>query len=330
MNSRRIYNCRLLFAIVAALATAVAQAQTPVWRPAKPIEIISPSAPGGSTDAMARTIQKIMQLGERNLVPLNVVNKAGGNQTVALAYMNQRTGDAHYITVANATLNTNFITGISDQRHTDYTPLALLSSEYTVFTVAAASPLKRFADAAAQLKKAPESLPIGITTRGGTNHVVLCLAARALGVDIRQLKVVSFRSNGESMTALLGGHLQMVVSTVAASIEQVRGGNARFLAIAAPRRMGGTLAGTPTLREEGVDVAKPNWRALVGPRRLDAAQIAWWEQALRRMSASEEWKKSLESEYWFDSFAVGAELARFIENEFTEDKAILSDLGMAK
>ena len=47
-------------------------------------------------------------------------------------------------------------------------------------SVAAGSPLKRFADAAAQLRKAPETLPIGITTRGGTNHVVLCLAARAL------------------------------------------------------------------------------------------------------------------------------------------------------
>jgi putative tricarboxylic transport membrane protein len=180
------------------------------------------------------------------------------------------------------------------------------------------------------LKKAPESLPIGITTRGGTNHVVLCLAARALGVEIKQLKVVSFRSNAESMTALLGGHLQMVVSTVAASIEQVRGGNARFLAIGAPRRMGGTLASTPTLREEGINVAKANWRALVGPRRLDAAQIAWWEQSLRRMSAAEAWKKSLEAEYWFDSFAVGGEVARFLDNEFAEDKAVLADLGMAK
>jgi len=330
VNSSRKSDAGVYLALGLAIATAGAHGQTPAWRPSKAIEIISPSAPGGSTDAMARTIQKVMQLGERNKVPLNVVNKAGGNQTVALAYMNQRAGDAHYVTVASAALNTNFITGISDQRHTDYTPLALLSNEYTVFTVAAGSPLKRFADAAAQLKKAPESLPIGITTRGGTNHVVLCLAARALGVEIKQLKVVSFRSNGESMTALLGGHLQMVASTVAASIEQVRGGNARFLAIAAPRRMSGGLANTPTLREEGIDVAKPNWRVLVGPRRLDAAQIAWWEQALKRMNASEEWKKTLESEYWFDSFTVGAELARFIENEFIEDKSVLGDLGMAK
>ena len=130
------------------------------------------------------------------------------------------------------------------------------------------------------------------------------------------------------MTALLGGHLQMVVSTVAASIEQVRGGNARFLAIASPRRMTGTLANTPTLREEGVNV--PNWRAVVGAKKLDAAQVAWWEQALRRLSTSDEWKKSLETEYWSDSFAAGGELARFLEGEFIEDKAVLADLGLAK
>jgi putative tricarboxylic transport membrane protein len=328
VNSLR--SCRAAFLAAALAAGASVCAQAPAWRPVKPVEIISPSSPGGSTDAMARTLQKLLQAGERDIPPLNVVNKSGGNQTVALAYMNQHAGDGHYVTVANATLNTNFITGISDLRYFDVTPIALLSSEYTVFTVAAASPLRRFADAAAQLKKAPESLPIGITTRGGTNHVVLCLAARALGVEIKQLKVVSFRSNAESMTALLGGHLQMVVSTVAASIEQVRGGNARFLAIGAPRRMAGTLANTPTLREEGINVAKPNWRAIVGAKRLDAAQIAWWEQALRRMSAGEAWKKSLDAEYWSDSFAAGGELTRFLENEFSEDKAVLADLGLAR
>ena len=97
-----------------------------------------------------------------------------------------------------------------------------------------------------------------------------------------------------------------------------------------PKSAGGLDNQTDEGAGKGIDVAKPNWRVLVGPRRLDAAQIAWWEQALKRMNASEEWKKTLESEYWFDSFTVGAELARFIENEFIEDKSVLGDLGMAK
>jgi putative tricarboxylic transport membrane protein len=102
VNSSRRSDRVAYFPLWLALCAAVAQAQAPApaWRPGKPIEIISPSAPGGSTDAMARTIQKVMQQAERNPVPLNVINKAGGNQTVAMAYLNQHAGDAHYVTVA--------------------------------------------------------------------------------------------------------------------------------------------------------------------------------------------------------------------------------------
>ena len=304
------------------------QAQT--WRPSRPVEIISPSSPGGSTDTTARTIQRIMQQEDRNLAPLTVVNKAGGNQAVAIAYLNQHAGDAHYVAIANPSLNSNYLTGISDSRYTDVTPLALLSSEYTVFTVPAASSIKRIADLAVILKKAPESVAIGITTRGGANHLVLCLAARALGVEIKKLKVVSFKSNGESITALLGGHIQMVVSTVAASIDQVAIGSARFIAVGSPQRLTGALANTPTLREQGVDVTKANWRLVIGAKKLGAPEIAYWEEALGRMSKSADWRVALEKEYWTDSFTIGRELKAFLEGEYAVDKALLSELGLTK
>jgi putative tricarboxylic transport membrane protein len=316
-------------ALCAAFPGAAAHGET-LWRPSKPIEIISPSAPGGSTDTTARVIQTIMQQHRLANVPLAVVNKAGGNQTVAIAYLNQHMGDGHYFAIASPALNANYLTGVSDLRYLDVTPLALLSSEYTVFTVAAQSPIKRMADLAEQLKNAPDSIAIGMTTRGGTNHVVLCLAAKAMGVDVKQLKAVSFKSNGESITALLGRHIQMVVSTVAASIEQVMSNNARYLAIGSPRRMTGSLASTPTLREQGIDVVKANWRLAAGPKQLSAAEIAYWEDALRRMTRSADWRKALDDEYWADSFTTGAELTKFLESEFAEDKKVLGELGLGK
>lgn len=325
-----VYRIAWCIACAAGLLADGAQVQAQSWRPSKPVEIISPSSPGGSTDTTARTIQRIMQQEDRGMVPITVVNKAGGNQAVAIAYLNQHAGDAHYVAIANPSLNSNFLTGISDSRYLDVTALALLSSEYTVFTVPAASPIKRIADLAAILKKAPESVAIGITTRGGANHLVLCLAARALGVDVRKLKVVSFKSNGESMTALLGGHIQMVVSTVAASIDQVTIGTARFIAVGSPQRLGGSLANTPTLREQGIDVTKANWRIVVGARKLGAPEIAYWQEALRRMSRSADWREALDKEYWIDSFMVGRELSAFLESEYAVDKTLLSELGLTK
>ncbi len=317
-------------ACAAAFLSEAAQVQAQIWKPSKPVEIISPSSPGGSTDTTARTMQRIMQQEDRGMVPLTVVNKAGGNQAVAIAYLNQHAGDAHYVAIANPSLNSNFLTGISDSRYLDVTALALLSSEYTVFTVPAASPVKRFADLAALLKKTPESVAIGITTRGGANHLVLCLAARAIGVDVRKLKIVSFKSNGESITALLGGHIHLVVSTVAASIDQVTIGTARFIAVGSPQRLGGLLANTPTLREQGIDVTKANWRVVVGAKKLGTPEIAYWEGALRRMSRSAAWREALEKEYWTDSFMAGRELRAFLESEYAVDKALLSELGLTK
>ena len=300
------------------------------WVPQKAVEIIAPSAPGGSTDATARTIQKILQNRNRVAVPVSVVNKPGGNQALALAYLNQHAGDAHYMVIANPTLHSNYISGISQLGYAEVTPIALLSSEYTVFTVRSDSPIGNLSQLAERLKKNPESIAIGITTRGGTNHIVLCLMASNVGVDIRQLKVVAFKSNAESMTALLGGHLQLVASTVAAVVEQVRTGNARFLAIASPQRMTGVLANTPTLRENGINVVKNNWRAIVGAKTLTTAQVNYWENTFANMVKTDDWRKALEAEFWEDSFTSGPRLLKFLEKEYTEDKSVLTALGMVR
>ncbi len=331
-NSRRRDIGLVLGVFAAAIPICVAttgHCQTG-WIPQKAVELIAPSAPGGSTDATARTIQKILQRGNRVAAPVSVVNKPGGNQALALAYLNQHPGDAHYMVIANPTLNSNYLTGISSLRYVDLTPIALLSSEYTVFTVKADSPIGNMSDLAERLKSKPESIAVGITTHGGTNHIVLCLMANAVGVDIKRLKVVAFKSNAESMTALLGGHLQLVASTVAAAIEQVRMGNARFLAIASPQRTTGVLANTPTLRENGLNVAKTNWRVVIGAKTLTAVQVAYWEDTFAYMVKTDDWRKALEAQFWENSFTISQGLLKFLENEYTEDRAVLTGLGMVK
>src|SRR5438270_4622824 len=82
-------------------------AQAPAWRPDKAVELIASSAPGGSNDKTARVLQKILQDDKLIAVPVSVVNKPGGNQTLARAYLNQHPGDAHFFDIANPTLISN-------------------------------------------------------------------------------------------------------------------------------------------------------------------------------------------------------------------------------
>lgn len=312
------------------IGAATACAQMPAWQPDRTIELVAASGAGGGTDRLARTIQKIFEEQRLAPVPVTVVNKPGGNQTIARAYLNQHSGDAHYVEISNPTLLSNSITGLTEQRHTDFTPIALLIDEYTVFTVAAGAPVGGGRDLIEGLKKDPMSISIGITTRGGANHIALISAFKASGTDTRNLKIVSFRSNAESATALLGGHIQLVASSVAPVMPHVLSGKVRIIAVSSPRRLGGPLAGVPTWREQGVDIVNSNWRGIIGPKGLAPAQIAFWEQAVSRLVSSEYWKEGLRANYWESHYLPGSEFGKFLDAEYGKMKEALAEVGLVK
>jgi len=320
----------LSFIALAAACVFSGAAHAQGWKPEKPIEIIAASGPGGSTDKLARTIQRIIQ--EEKLVPVavSVVNKPGGNQTLARAYLNQHAGDAHYIDLGNPTLIANQVMGLTPQRYGDFTPIAVLLDEYTVFSVRADSPHKTGSALLKQLAQHPDSVSIGVTTRGGANHVALALAAKAAGADVKRLKIVSFKSNAESMTALLGGHIDLVASSASPAMGHFQQGRIRIVAISSPKRMTGALSQVATWQEQGVAAVNSNWRALVGPRGLSAAQIAYWEEVASQMAKSEAWKKELASNFWEQNLLRGQALRDFLEAENKEAKDVLGELGLAK
>src|SRR4029453_2185833 len=285
---------QLLIALVMAAATLAgspALAQQGGWKPNKPVEIVGGVSAGGGIARMARVLQKIRQ--ERHLVemPVNVVNKPGGGGTIAQAYLQQRAADAHYFEITATSLLTNHITGRSASSHKDYTPIALLSDEYIGFLVKEDSPLRTGKDLLGAFKSATDSLPIGIATAAGnTNHIAAGRAARSAGGDVKKLKVVVFGSGGEAMTALLGGHVGLVATPAANPLPHPQAGRMRMLAVAAPHRLEGPLPIIPTWKEQGADVVVANWRPVIGPKGLAAAQVAFWEAAFARITQTEEWK----------------------------------------
>jgi len=275
-------------------------------------------------------VQKIVQGEKLASVPVNTVNRVGGNQTLSRVYVNQHPGDAHFLHVDNPTVIANHITGITPLHHGDFSPIALLVSEYTVFTVKPDSPLRNARDLVEQLKKDPDSVGVGVSNRGGTNHLALSLLAKSAGVDPKKLKVIVFKSNTESATAVMGGHLQMSASAMTSIVSHVAAGRMRIIAVGAPQRSTGLLAGVPTLREQGYDISLANWRAISGPKGLTPAQIAYWEDALAKVVATDDWRKALEAQYWDPSFLGSQAFARYLDNEYAVTKTLLTELGLAK
>lgn len=300
------------------------------WQPSRSIEIVVPTAAGGSNDVIARVVQKIVQGEKLAGVPVNAVNRVGGNQTLSRVYVNQHPGDAHFLHVDNPTVIANHITGITAMHHGEFSPIALLVSEYTVLTVKADSPLRNARDLVEQLKRDPDSVGVGVSNRGGTNHLALSLLAKSAGIDPKKLKVIVFKSNTESATAVMGGHLQLSASAMTSVVNHVAAERMRIIAVGAPQRSTGLLAGVPTLREQGFDISLANWRAISGPKGLTAAQIAYWEDALAKVVATDDWKKALEAQYWDPSFLRSQAFARHLDAEYAVTKTLLTELGLAK
>ena len=111
----------------------VAPALAATWKPANPVEIVVPNAPGGGNDAVGRLLQRIWQERKLTATPGVVVNKTGGGGTVALTYLNQKPNDPHAMAVVSITQQLNYITGASPLRHRDFTPLTVMIGDYIGF-----------------------------------------------------------------------------------------------------------------------------------------------------------------------------------------------------
>ncbi len=146
---------RILFLLTAlALVSGNTYAQAP-WKPDRPVELIVGSAAGNSNDLMLRLIAQIAQDKRLLDVPMNVMNKPGGGNTIAWNYLTQRGSDGHYLMMANLNLSVGHLTGTTTFSYRDFTPVCLLYDEYVVFVVRNESPIKTGRDLLERLKKDP-------------------------------------------------------------------------------------------------------------------------------------------------------------------------------
>ena len=319
--------------VIAPAIMAVAWAGNTVaqsWQPDRAVEIIVGTSPGGGQDRSARFVQKLIQDNKLVAVPTAVVNKPGAGSSIGYTYLNQQEGNAHHLMLLTVPLITNYITGISPISHADLTPVSTLFDDYIVATVIPGSPIKSASDLMDRIRKDPSSVSVGIPSITGGGGLVILLAAKGAGIDPKRVKTVVFKSGGDSVSALLGGHVDVMMSTTAAPVAQLKAGRVRILGIASPKRLHGMLATVPTLTEQGVKVVFSNWRGIVGPKGLSSAQVAYWEGVYAKLVEVDEFKRDLERRFWVSGYRDSAGMAGFLKAQHEELTGLLRDLGMAK
>jgi putative tricarboxylic transport membrane protein len=301
------------------------------WQPTKNVEIIAPAAAGSALDAVARLVQKVLQDKKLTTATLTVVDKAGGGNAVGFNYLNSRPADGHTILVTPFTIITNKITGANPINYQDITPISMLADEHIAFVVNANSPLKTGKDLLERMKRDPGSLSISIAAAlGNANHIAASLVAKAVGVDPKKFRIAVFNSSGESITAVLGGHVELAVTTTGLVGGHIQAGRIRVLAVASDKRLPAALAQTPTWREQGIDVVFSSWRTLIGPRGMAPEQVAYWDGLMAKLSTQDEWLRDLDQNALTPAYMNSEATKKLLAQQAETLRGILTDLGLAR
>jgi tripartite-type tricarboxylate transporter receptor subunit TctC len=309
---------------VAALALAVAlpggAAAQPF--PSKPITLICPWPPGGSTDQHLRKFAEISQkyLGQ----PIVVENKPGAGGMLGPATM-ARTARADGYTVSQLPIGAF---RIPHMQKVDWDPLKDFAyiigiSGYTFGVVVKSdSPFKTFRDLIEFARANPGKMSYGSTGNGTSPHLLMEEVAMKAGV---QFLHVPFKGNADSTQALMGGHV-MAQSDATGWGRHVDAGTFRLLVTFGEKR---TKWNAPTARELGIDIVSYSPYGLVGPAGMDRALVRTLHDAFKRTLDDPEHLKvlqALDQVYWYKS---SAEYAQWAADTLKAERATIERVGLA-
>lgn len=301
------------------------------WSPEKSIEIVAPSGAGGGWDTTARMAAKVFN--EEGIIDqdIGVVNKTGGGGAVGWAYVAGKAGNPHHLFVASPPLIDVPLNGQSEYDHEDFTAIANLIADYGAFVVRADSEWEDLNDLFEDMKADPSSITvIGSSSPGSMDHIQFVKVAKAAGVDIQKIKYVSEQDGGE-LTALLNGSVDVFSTGVAETVQQVRAGKVKVLAVTSEERLeGDVISDYPTVKEQGIDSSFVNWRGFFGPPDMDEEAVQYYVEKFKELSDSEAWSDIRQQYGWDEMFMSGEEYETFLNEEREEAKQLLDELGLGK
>lgn len=325
----RVLGAVAVASVGAGLARRVRAAQAG-WRPTQHVNYAIAVAAGGSADTYARGIKGALEtlklVNGQTIVP---ENRGGGGGVLALQQLQRSRGNAHTLGTFHTALIAAQAVGMLKADLREFVPVAMMVEETTLVAVGAESRLRTGKDLVDALGRDPGALRIAVAPMVGlSTHLAIAKPLKAAGLDVRKLTVVPFRSSAESMSALLGGHVDVVSATGPLVVPQVQAGKVRMLASAAPERGTGPLAGVPTWREQGVPADYVSYNGVLLPPAVDADQIRFWEDALRQVASSRAWVDMVRQSGNRPIFKGYVDSHRYLRSEFAETQALLAALGL--
>lgn len=309
-----------LAGLMAVAAPTVVHAQADY--PNKPINIIVPYAPGGTTDVVGRALAD--SLSRQLKQPVVVENKPGAAGAMGVLDMLNSKPDGYRLTMAPV--------GIFRQPYlqkTRYDPIrdltyiaSFLTYDFAV-TVKADSPFKTIKELVEFARKNPGEVDYGTPGRFTGNQVVLAMLGKNEGVTFNH---IPYKGDSDATAALLGGHTKAAVVTNSI-LTHLKSGTVRVLATADKDR-NPAFEGVPTLVESGYNVVVPSPLGLAGPAGMPQEIVEKLDVAVKNALEEPEFKRVLDNIGVRTYYMNNKEYADFARKTFAAEENILKNLGL--
>ncbi|MDA8449527.1 tripartite tricarboxylate transporter substrate binding protein [Acidovorax sp. NCPPB 3859] len=300
---------RFIKPFVAAVALAAGLAHAAF--PERPVTIVVPYAPGGAADAVARVIAT--RMGAKLGTSVIVDNKAGASGTIGASFVAKAPADG-YTMLYDATpysINPHLFPRMP-YASTALQPLSLVLLAPNVLIVKADSPLKTVDDLVARAKAQPGRLNFASGGSGTVQRLAAELFRQQLGLDMVH---VPYKSGGPAIADVMGGQVDFMFGTVAATYPLITGGKLRALAVSAPERSK-RLPDVPTVAEAAIPGYEAyEWNGVFLPAGTPAPIAAQLQQALAEVLKEDEVRQRLTDLGAQPIGSTPAEFATFLKKE---------------
>lgn len=295
--------------------------------PTKPITLIVPFAAGGSVDMMARTIEKVAlkHLGQ----PIVVTNIPGGAATIGWNELAGAKPDGYTIGIVGLSSLLQPLYGETRYHYpTALEPFVQVMSIPAIAVVRADQPWSNVQDLLNYARQHPGEIKYGHPGLGSGNHVAGEMVTMNSGVNLIQ---VPFKGEAEALTALLGGHIQLMFTTPPSIKEHVKSGKVKVIGVAREQRLTDVVfSGAPTFKEQGLDVILSFWYGFGAPKGLPETEKTRLIAGLQAMVNDPEFKQNMEKSGMPIEFLGPEDFNEKWAADSARLKKIVKDTGIAE
>lgn len=301
---------------IAALAGACALPRAVFAQTERPVTIVVPYAPGGSTDLLGRMVaQQMGPLVGRTII---VENRPGAGSGIGAAFVAHAPADGNTLLVATSTtlaINPWMYKKLAYDPMKDFAPIGMIAAVPLLVVVNPAVPVKNIAELVAYSKSQPGGLAFGSAGNGSPQHLAGEMFKAATGANLTH---VPYKGSGPAVTDLIGGQIQLMFSDIPPALPNVKAGKLRALAVTSAKRQV-AAPDIPTVAESGAPGTKGfeavAWQSLVAPAGTPRNAIDRYADALAKVIAKPELREQLEREGLEPRYMGPDALAGYLKTE---------------